>query len=152
MYSLADIALYAASGRLTAVVEIKNKLGTSAAWAAKTRRNLLAHGGYTSADFFLLVTPDRLYVWKDAGTDPVETSPTYQADAQSTFEPYFKRVGLDPRQIGGNAFELIVFAWLNDLIQSSKNIVDSVSEDSWLATSGFLTAVKNGRIEYEAAA
>ena len=152
MYSRADLALYDPSGRLIAVSEIKNKLGTSADWAAKTRRNLLAHGDYSSADFFLLVTPDRLYVWKNAGHDPVETPPTYQTDAQSTFEPYFRRVGLDPRQISGNAFELIVSTWLNDVIQSSRNAKDNVDEESWLTISGFRTAVKNGRIEYEAAA
>ena len=81
-----------------------------------------------------------------------ETPPTYQTDAQSTFEPYFRRVDLDPRQISGNAFELIVSTWLNDVIQSSRNAKDNVDEESWLTISGFRTAVKNGRIEYEAAA
>ena len=45
----------------------------------RPRRNLLAHGDYSSADFFLLVTeaPDRLYVWKpNAGHDPVR-DPAY---------------------------------------------------------------------------
>ena len=68
------------------------------------------------------------------------------------FEPYFRRVDLDPRQISGNAFELIVSTWLNDVIQSSRNAKDNVDEESWLTISGFRTAVKNGRIEYEAAA
>ena len=152
MHSRADLTLYDPSGRLTAIAEIKNKLGTSSEWAAKTRRNLLAHSGFSSADFFLLVTPDRLYVWKDAGTDPVESPPTYEANAEHMFEPYFKRVGLDPRQMSGHAFELLVSTWLGDVIRSSKAKKDNADNESWLATSGFRTAIKNSRIEYEVSA
>ena len=56
MLSTADLALYdpssereahrwlrdSAAGRLTAIDEVKNKLGTSPEWAAQTRRNLLS--------------------------------------------------------------------------------------------------------------
>jgi len=94
--SYVDLALYDHDGRLTAVAEVKNKQGTSREWAAKLRRNLLAHGGHYKADFFLLVTPDRLYVWKDAGTAPTLVQPTYELDAQPIFAPYFERAGVDP--------------------------------------------------------
>ena len=50
--SYVDLALYDHDGRLTAVAEVKNKQGTSREWAAKLRRNLLAHGGHYKADFF----------------------------------------------------------------------------------------------------
>ena len=63
MSSYAELAVYNRHGQLTALVEIKNKLGTSRAWAAQLRHNLLAHGGYDTADFFLLATPDWLYLW-----------------------------------------------------------------------------------------
>ena len=43
MYARADLALYNSHGRLTGIVEIKNKMGTSREWAARTRRNMLAH-------------------------------------------------------------------------------------------------------------
>ena len=44
MSARADLALYSSHGQLTAIVEIKSKMGTSRDWAAKTRRNILAHG------------------------------------------------------------------------------------------------------------
>ena len=52
MYVRADLALYDPGGRLVALAEVKNKRGTSREWAAKTGRNLLAHGGFSDADFF----------------------------------------------------------------------------------------------------
>lgn len=146
----ADLALYDGSGRLTAIVEVKNRFGTSAVWAARTRRNILAHGGRWRSDFFLLITPDRLYVWKDAGGDPVERLPEYEADLGPVLAPYFENAGLDPRKVSGQAFELLVAAWLSDLTRSSSLPKDRKRQQDWLDESGFGTAVRDGRIEYEA--
>lgn len=148
MHSRADLTLYDSSGRLTAAAEIKNKLGTSSEWAAKTRRNLLAHSGISGADFFLLVTPDRLYVWKEAGANPVETPPTHEADAEPIFAPYFKSAGIGPDQVSSHAFELVVTTWIGDIIRSSELEEENVGHESWFAKSGFRSAIKNSRIEY----
>lgn len=150
MLSNADLALYDRSGRLIAVAEIKNKLGTSREWAAQTRRNLLAHGQGYSADFFLLVTPDRLYVWKGAGTESVQAPPTYEADTRPGLAPYFESAGVDPRDVSGHAFELLVGAWLSDLIRFEETTGASSEDQAWLSKSGFRNAVKGGHVEYEA--
>jgi hypothetical protein len=146
----ADLALYDRDGQLTAVVEIKNKIGTSPEWAAKLRRNILAHGGFRSADFFLLITPDRLYVWQGAGETPVAVEPTFQIDARPLLQPYFDRAGLDSTAVSGQAFELLVAAWLSDLMRLRSP--EPREQESWLADSGFLGAVRDGRVEYEVAA
>ena len=151
LFSPIDLALYDRRGRLTAVAEVKRKLGTSAEWAAKTRRNMLAHGGLTHPEFFLLVTVDRLYVWKGAGTDPVPTPPTYEADPTAGFAPYFDRAGIDPQRISPYAFELLVGAWLGDVIRSEDTSEEIGSDQGWLVQSGFLKAVRDGRIEYQSA-
>ena len=152
MVACADLALYDRGGRLTAVAEIKKRFGTSREWAAQTRRNILAHEASCTADYFLLVTPERLYLWKDAGTEPVRVPPTFEAETQSEFAPYFERAGLDPRHISGHAFELLVSAWLGDVIRSEETAEKFAGARSWLAKSGFHTAVKDGRIEFEATA
>ena len=152
MYARADLALYDPGGQLVALAEVKNKRGTSREWAAKTRRNLLALGGFGDADFFLLVTRDRLYLWKDAGTDPVELPPTHEVDAEETLSPYFERAGIDPGNVGGHAFELIVATWLGDVMWSAVSAQGRGDDGDWLARSGFRAAVEGGRIEYEAAA
>jgi hypothetical protein len=149
----ADLALYDRAGRLIAIAEVKNKQGTSPEWAAKFRRNMLVHGGYSQADFFLLVTPDRLYIWKHAGsTAPFLVQPTYELDAQPLFAPYFERAGISPSDISGQAFELVVAAWLADLVRSEEKREALTNGQRILAESGFLTAVRDGRIEYEEAA
>ena len=149
MSSYADLALYNQHGQLTDLVEIKNKLGTSRAWATQFRRNRLAHGGHDNADFFLLVTPDRLYLWKNAdATDPL-VSPTYEVNAQLFFAPYCTSAGVDMRSISNHAFELVVAAWLSDLIRSNEQPEQLANGQRWLRESGFFTAIKDGRIDYE---
>jgi hypothetical protein len=147
-----DLALYDRDGQLAAVAEVKNKVGTSREWAAKLRRNILAHGGFPATDFFLLVTPDRLYLWRKAGGEPAQVEPTYEADAHPLLEPYFPRTGVNPPEVSGNAFELVVAAWLADLVRSPESWQSIAAQHRWLVESGFLEAVKNGRVEYEVAA
>jgi len=147
-----DLALYDRAGRLVAIAEVKNKQGISPEWATKFRRNMLVHGGDSQADFFLLVTPDRLYIWKNAGTTPPLMQPTYELDAQPLFAPYFERAGISPSDISGQAFELVVTAWLGDLVRSDEQREALTEGQPVLAESGFLTVVRDGRIEYEEAA
>lgn len=150
MFTRTDFALYDRSGRLTAVAEIKNKLGTSSEWAAQTRRNILAHGGSCSAGFFLLVTPDRLYLWKDA--EPVQVPPTFEADTREEFAPYFESAKVDPQHLSGNAFEMLVATWLSDITRLAETTEEPPDDQGWLAKSGFRTAIRDARIEYEAVA
>lgn len=140
------------AGRLIAIAEVKNKQGTSPEWAAKFRRNMLVHGGYSQVNFFLLVTPDRLYIWKNASTASTLVQPTYELDAQPLFAPYFEGAGISPRDISGQAFELVVAAWLGDLLRSEEQREALPEGQRVLAESGFLASVRDGRIEYEEAA
>ena len=152
MFSRADLALYNRDGQLIAVVEVKNKLGTSAIWAAQLRRNILAHGGFQNAPYFLLMTPDRIYLWKDAGIAPVLTSPTYEGAAQDILSSYFDQSAIEPSEVSGAAFELIVAAWLENLVRVADKPEDLTSEAIWLVESGLLSAIQDGRLEYEVAA
>jgi hypothetical protein len=147
----ADFALYDRNGRLIAVAEVKNKSGTSREWAAKLRRNFLAHGGFQNADFFLLVTPDKLYLWKEASAEPAVVKPAFEVDAQPIFKPYFERAGVNPADVSGRAFELVVAAWLGDLIRLAEQPENLSNGQSWLVETGLLDALRDGRIEYEVA-
>ena len=153
MFNSGDFVLYDHSGRLAAVVEIKNKLGTSGEWAAQTRRNILAHSRPYNADFFLLITPDPLYLWKGADPDPTQVvPPTFETDTRREFAPYFEGAKVDPRQVTGHAFELLVAAWLGDIIRPVSTTDSFPNSQSWLVESGFRTAIQDGRVEYETVA
>lgn len=147
-----DLAMFSNDGQLTAVAEVKNRRDTSSDWAAQLRRNILAHGGFPETAFFLMVTPDRLYLWKRSSNQPDLIEPAYEIDAQPIFAPYFERSGVDPGQVSRPAFELVVDAWLADLMRSDSGLAKSVAEQNGLSESGFLSAIRDGRIEYETAA
>ena len=146
----ADLALFNSHGRLTAVVEIKSKMRTSIEWAKFTRRNILARWETDGVDFFLLVTPDRLYMWKDSGTRIGPVPPTHNADTTAEFAPYFKGAGVSPKRISGHAFELVVGAWLGDVMRSARRADENTDAQRILVESGLDTAVRDGSIEYEA--
>jgi hypothetical protein len=75
-----DLMAYDVQGRPTLAVEVKNKRGTSRAWAAQLRRNMLAHGQLPETAFFLLALPDRFYLWKNTSNQLSNIEPTYEID------------------------------------------------------------------------
>jgi hypothetical protein len=144
-----DFILYDRHGRLAAVIEANATRGTSSRWAAEFRRNLLAYDAFRYAPFFLLVTPDRLYLWKEnlkSAEPPSLIPPDHELDADPFFRPFLSRVGRE--DVSRASFGLIVMSWLGDLILQ----LPGIPWQSELEESGLLQAVKDGRIVYPAAA
>jgi hypothetical protein len=142
-----DFFLYDRIGRLAAVIEVSAKRGTSSEWAAEFRRNILAHfESFRGAPLFLLVTPDRLYLWKDAPTDLDDESPPvppdYEVDGGLLFSRYLERTTRKLEKVSRSTFELVVLSWLGDLIRQTPDVL-GVQE---LESSGLSEAARNGRI------
>jgi hypothetical protein len=135
-----DFAIYDKSERLVALFEAKAHHGTSASWAAKFRRNLFVHYGKPDVEFFGIVTPGVLYLWRESQDLPVHCPPTFQID----LGPYFGDI---PEQtLRGYAFEFAVSSWLMDLM-------DGVgSEWPGFEETGFVETIQRGRLQIEAAA
>jgi hypothetical protein len=112
----ADLTAFSAQGELALVVEAKTKLHATPGWAAAMRRNLLAHGTHPKTKYFLLATPDRFYLWLESGTARPDRLPDAQIDARNLLAPYFARAGTAPSTVSGDGFELVVAAWLHDLV------------------------------------
>lgn len=151
MKSRADLAVYNSKGELKIVVEIKGRYDTTSEWAAHTRRNMAAHGNLSDVDYFIIATPDRLYMWKNSGIDPVLIPPTYEADMHSELAPYYKDSHLDKNDISAFALELLIQTWLRDIIWSDLFSYKHRSTPNWISDSGLLDAAEKGRIEFEAA-
>lgn len=142
-----DFFLYDRIGRLAAVVEVSASPGTSSEWAAEFRRNILAHfETFRGAPLFLLVTPDRLYLWKDAPTDLEDDStpvpPDYVVDSELLFSRYLEQTRLRLQKISRPAFEMVVMSWLGDLVRQTPEVIGIYG----LEGSGLSEAAKNGRI------
>jgi hypothetical protein len=148
-----DLSVDNRSGQLTLAVEVKRKMGTSPEWVAKFRRNILAHGTFPQAPYFLMVFPDRFYLWTQAEAQPLEaTEPNYTIDARPILEPYFKRAGVTADQLSEHSLELIVTAWLGEVIYSEPGPESMAGAAPWLLDSGLSAALAGGRFEREAAA
>lgn len=148
----ADILAFDKSGQLVLIVEAKNKRGTSAEWAKRMRRNMLARDLRPKAPFCLLALPDRFYLWKNAGGAPEVTEPTLQIDPTPFLQPYYEKSGALPGELTGDSFELIVAAWLNEVLRADNPPDLKGKNQEWLLESGLFDSLAGGRLELEAAA
>jgi hypothetical protein len=147
MSGRADLRLYDRHDRLVGLVEVKAKRGTTAEWARLTRRNMLVHGDYPDDTFFLIVTPDRLYLWDRTKATSTSAPPDVVLDAEPIFRPYFEASRLDPSKISGPAFEMVSWSLFSDLMRPS-----DAKEGDAFEGSGLSAAVRNGHVEYADAA
>jgi hypothetical protein len=147
-----DLSVDNRNGQLALVVEVKRKTNVSSEWAAKLRRNILAHGTFPKAPYFLMVFPDKFYLWSNAKAYQDQSEPTYTIDASPILQPYFERAGVTADQIGGASLELIVTSWLGEVIHSDELPENIEASQQWLIESGLYAALAGGKFEHEAAA
>ena len=139
-----DFVAYDRDGRVLLLAETKSRRGTSKSWAARLRRNMLSHGILPWAKYFLIATPERMYLWKQEHPDPGEILPEFTIDAANVLDPYFQKLHQEPSEIGPEAFELLVLTWLTDIAQPDRNLKQDTSS-AWL--SEFSGSLQDARIE-----
>ena len=145
-----DFVAYSDGGQPVLLVEVKSTRQTSEVWAARFRRNLLAHGTLPRAPFFLIATPERMYFWRQDDEMPIEETPQFTMDATYELRPYFEKFKQSPEKTGGQALELILFSWLVDLAESGQLRAKKDFSLKWLSDSGLLDALSSARIEASA--
>ncbi|MBA3468650.1 MAG: hypothetical protein H0T53_03300 [Herpetosiphonaceae bacterium] len=143
-----DLAAYDRHDQRVLVIEVKNKLDVTAEWAGRFRRNILAHGLYPNAQFFLFAFPDKFYLWTDSDKQDIEAEPNYTIDARPLLQPYFEQAGVTPGQISGQSFEFIVALWLGEIMHS-EHLSNLRAEEQWLIDSGLHASILGGRFEHE---
>jgi hypothetical protein len=148
MPSRPDVIIYDRDGKSAAAIEIKKKSGTGQEWASRLRRNILAHSTGWSARFFVIATPDRLYIWDQESASEPDDPPSSVLDARPLLAPFFERAGLEPEETAGHAFELVVGEFLSDLLvpEALEDAVKSVLDPH------LLQAVQYGRVGHQVAA
>ncbi len=147
-----DLSVDNRNGQLALVVEVKRKTNVSPEWAAELRRNILAHGTFPKAPYFLMVFPDKFYLWSNAEAYQDQSEPTYTIDASPILQPYFERAGVTADQIGGASLELVITSWLGEVIHSDQLPENIDASQQWLIESGLYAALAGGKFEHEAAA
>lgn len=142
----ADFAVYDRDGQLVMTVEVINRMGTTRKWAAEMRYDLLAPGGYPIAPYFLLVVPDRFYLWKQTRRAVTEKMPDYVADAEPLLRRYYEPLGYSTGGLSNDGFDLVVSYWLGALAHLSVPAEGLPRHLEWLDNSGLLQAIKGGRL------
>lgn len=134
-----DFVAYDREGRVLLLAEAKSRHGTSDSWAAGLRRNMLSHGLLPSSKYFLIATPERLYLWRQEQPEIADAPPQVTMDAGKVLEPYFNKLKQEPSKIGPEAFEHLVLTWLKDIAQSvdrgasDRNFLKDDVSSQWLA-------------------
>jgi hypothetical protein len=146
-----DFVAYDKRGQAVLLVEAKSSQNTTELWAARFRRNLLAHGTLPIAPFFLIATPERMYFWRQDDPNPGEEPPQFTMDATTELKPYFEKFAESPETISGQALDLILFCWLRDMAEFGQIRAKRDSSLNWLSDSGLLEALKSARIKMSAA-
>jgi hypothetical protein len=147
-----DFVAYDERGQVLLLVEVKGKGShdTSELWAARFRRNILAHGRLPAAPFFLIATPERMYFWRQRDSGPEEGLPQFTLDATNELGPYFEKFRQRPEKARGEVLELIVLAWLNDIAETGQLRAKEDPALQWLSESGLLQALGKAHIELSA--
>ena len=142
-----DVIAYDQAGRVILLAEAKSRVGTSAEWAARFRRNLLAHGTLPEALFFLIATPERMYFWKQDRPGVSDQPPEFTIDATREFKPYFDKLEKTSQGVGEQALELLVLSWLTEIARTGDARAKKDPSLRWLSESGLIGSLEKARIE-----
>ncbi len=142
-----DLAVYDRFQTLILTVEAKKKFGVSAKWAAQTRRNIVVHGFYPLASYFLSVTPEKFFLWTSERNTMEETLPNFVEDAEKQLQPHLNELGFNLREIDGYVFEQVVAHWLKYDVMYP---IESVTKPQWLVESGLSKKIFRGVLSLEA--
>jgi len=142
-----DLAVYDRFQRLILTVEAKKKSGVSEKWAAQTRRNLVVHGFYPLASYFLLATPEKFFLWTSERNNLEETLPNFVENAEISLKPHLDELGFSLREIDEYVFEQVIAHWLKyDVMFPVKSVIKS----KWLVESGLAEKILHGNLSLEA--
>lgn len=146
-----DFILFRPDRRLVAAVQANGQFNTSAQWAAEFRRNLLMGGRIPPLEYFLIVTPDSIYLWKDSDVEPVVRLPDAVIPAAPHFGRYLDRTRVRLDAVETSIFKMIVEFWLSDLGYPVSKAAEIALANGFEGI-GLIEAVRGGKMESKEAA
>lgn len=109
-----DLMLRDDQGTPLMATELKSRRGIDASWAARLRRNMLAHGYGHRAPLLMVATPEWIFVWREAPPpDLKERSPDFIGDARELLAERAVASGLSLHELDESSFEHLIASWLS---------------------------------------
>jgi len=134
-----DILVRDAGGNAVLAVEVKARRGVDHEWAAQLRRNLSAHGTSVDAGFFMIVTTDEAFLWRDTDEDRLTVRPP---DATIETRDLLGNELVSAPTLDGRTLELVVAAWLKSIVAEEDITSVRPSVHRFLIASGLLDALR----------
>jgi hypothetical protein len=142
----ADILIRDINERPVAVVEVKNRENLTRDIAIEFRCNLLEDAPLLDIPYFLLVSQDIGFLWKQSDQSKPDEPPTLEFPMNLVVERYFPAMQGRLRE---SELAIVVLRWLAQLSWKSEEA--TIEPEKALASSGFIQAVHrtNALVEVE---
>ena len=135
---IVDILIQSPDGDTIAVVEVKNLRDLTPDKATEIRHNLAYYGVPAEVPFFMLLSQDVGFLWKNSTYENLDALPTYTFPMQNVVARYSDRK--PGERFYELEFEILVLRWLNHL--TIKEYSDSQEPEKTLELSGFIEAIE----------
>jgi hypothetical protein len=141
-----DILIWSPYNGPIATVEVKNYENLSCDIATSLHRNLLVHGYPRRAPYFLLLSQDAGYLWKQSEQESPDAPPTLEFPMHSVVVRYLP--DRDPeKRLSSSVLELLVLQWLTELTWTPQEVIEEPERS--LARSGFLESIREASVTAE---
>jgi hypothetical protein len=141
-----DFAVYDSHGRLSALVEAKRRFGTDVRWAREWHATAAERAKQSSEANVVLVTPERVYVWRSGASESAQ--PDWTLQAGPWLAPYFARLKIGLKEVDPRVFEEIVGLCLQDVVLGTLPEGPNAGGDG----AELLDALRGGEVVQQAAA
>jgi hypothetical protein len=133
------------TGRVVASVEIQNLQNLTRDAATYIRYNMLVDGLLARTPYFLVMSQDKGYLWKDSWQEGDDAPPTYEFPTNNIAPRYVKRK--PGERLYAVEIELLAFQWLTDLAKGKQKIGEE--PENTLAQAGFIDTIKDATVILE---
>lgn len=128
-----DFLIRSPQGYPIAVVEVQNLQDLTRDEATELRRSLIAYGVPSQIPYFLLLSQDIGFLWKESKQESPDAPPTYEFPMDTIVTRYLQRDS--KRRLYQSVLALVVRQWLNDLTMGSQEATEE--PEKTLALAGF---------------
>jgi hypothetical protein len=127
-----------------AMVEVKGRRGMSRDAAVEIRSSMLERGLPAHIPYFLLLSPDVGFLWKDDPSLNAETPPDYEFPMNNVIVRYSK--GEPEKWLYRSALEYLVLRWLTNLSLKPQEMAMVEEPEKTLVHTGFTDAIYDAMV------
>lgn len=135
---IVDILIQSPDGDMIAIVEVKNLRDLTSDEATQLRQSLVRYGLPAEVPFFMLLSQDIGFLWKDSTYENLDAPPMYTFPMQNVVARFSNRK--PGERLYEAEFEILALRWLNHLTIKEYN--SSEEPEKTLEVSGFIEAIE----------